>query len=337
MYRFAQSPGIRRKTSALAACQIAATLAVLWLSGCAGVAQQTPQSSGQLSVTPSSITFSNVVIGQKSSQTVQVSNTGKANLSVTGVSLTGTGFSLSSVAVPFQLAPGANQNFTITFTASSTTTANATLTIASDDPSSPLTVTVQGTGQSASAAWQITPSSITFPNTTLQTTQTQNASIKNNGNVSVTISSVTLTGAAFSISGLSTGMTLSAGQQLNFQISFTPTVVGGATGSLSVSSSSVSSPLAMSMTGTGQDAPVQHTVTLNWNSSSSSVAGFNVYRGLVSGGPYSQINSTLNSTTLYVDSTVVSGNQYFYVTTAVDNTGAESAYSNEASAIIPNP
>src|SRR5262245_10184392 len=245
MYRFVYSPGIRSSTSALAACLIAATLAVLWFSGCAGVAQQTAApTSPQISVVPSSLVFSNVVVGQKSSQTVQVSNVGKANLNVTGVSLTGSGFSLSSVAVPFQLAPGANMNFTVTFTASSASSVTGTLTIASDDPNSPLSVSVQGTGQTASASWQITPSSITFPNTTLQTTQTQNASIKNNGNVSVTVSSVTLTGAAFSISGLSQGMTLSAGQQLNFQVSFTPTVVGGATGSLSVSSSSVSSPLA---------------------------------------------------------------------------------------------
>jgi len=34
---------------------------------------------------------------------------------------------------------------------------------------------------------------------------------------------------------------------------------------------------------------------------------------------------------------VVSGSQYFYVTTAVDASGTESAFSNEASATIPNP
>ena len=38
---------------------------------------------------PSSITFSNVVVGQKSTQTVQISNTGNATLNVTSISLTG--------------------------------------------------------------------------------------------------------------------------------------------------------------------------------------------------------------------------------------------------------
>jgi len=78
-------------------------------------------------------------------------------------------------------------------------------------------------------------------------------------------------------------------------------------------------------------------VTLNWNPSTSVVSGYNVYRGTVSGGPYSLLNSSLDSGTSYVDLSVVSGSQYFYVTTAVDASGAESTFSNEASATIPNP
>lgn len=335
MHGFAYIPGTRCRNS-VSACLIVATFAVLWLSGCAGVAQQTATpASAQISVVPSSVVFSNVVVGQKSSQTVQVSNVGKATLNVTGVSLTGTGFSLSSVAVPFQLAPGANMSFTVTFTASSASSASGTLTIASDDPNSPLTISVQGTGQAASASWQLSPTSITFPNTALQSTQTQNASIKNNGNVAVTISSVNLTGAVFSTSGLSTGMTLSAGQQLNFQVLFQPTTVGNAAGTLSVSSSSVSSPLTMNLTGSGVNA-VQHSVTLSWNAGTG-VVGYNIYRGTISGGPYSLLNPALNSTTTYTDGTVISGGQYFYVATSVDSTGAESGYSNEAAATIPNP
>jgi hypothetical protein len=337
MRQLSQRQGISRRKSIHYLCTLLAFACLFWVAGCTGVAQQTtPPSSPQISVVPSSIVFNNVVVGQKSTQTVQISNVGQANLTVNGITLTGNGFALSSIAVPFQLAPSANKTFTITFTASSTTSATATLTISSDDPGSPLTMTVQGNGQAASASWQMSPTSIAFSNTTIQTTQTQNASIKNNGNVSVTISSVSLTGAAFSTSGLSNGMTLSAGQQVNFQVLFHPTAVGSATGSLSVASSSVSSPLTMNLTGSGVNAPTQHTVTLNWNSSGG-VAGFNIYRSLVSGGPYSQLNSSLDATTSYVDSTVASGKQYFYVTTAVDSSGAESGFSNEASATIPNP
>jgi hypothetical protein len=318
-------------------CLLAAVVTSFGFSGCAGVAEQ-PHASPQVAVVPSSIAFNNVIVGQRSSQTVQISNAGHANLSIMGISLAGTGFSLSSVAVPFQLAPGANKNFTVTFTASAAASTKGTLTIVSDDPASPLSLSVLAGGQAPVAAWQVSPTSITFPSATLQSTETENASIKNTGNVSVTIGAVHLTGAGFSTSGLSTGMTLSPGQQLNFQVSFRPTVAGSTTGSLAISSSAGLSVLTVHLAASGLNAPaaLQHTVTLSWYPSTGSVAGYNIYRSSVSGGPYSLLK-TLDTTTTFTDASVVSGNRYFYVATAVDTKGAESRYSNEASATIPNP
>jgi len=74
---------------------------------------------------------------------------------------------------------------------------------------------------------------------------------------------------------------------------------------------------------------------LGWTASTSTVSGYNVYRGTVSGGPYTKINSALVTTTTNTDSTVLSGLTYFYVVTALDSNNAESAYSNEVSATIP--
>ena len=336
--KLSQILGIRQRTSALYLCLLAAVVAPFGFSGCAGVTQQTPQTSPQISVIPDSIVFSNVLVGQKSSQTVQISNTGQGNLSVTGISLAGTGFSLSSTAVPFQLAAGESKHFTVTFAASSATSTKGTLTISSS-AGAPVSVAVVGGGQAPSPSWQVSPTSLTFPSIALQSTETQNASIKNSGNVSLTIGSVNTTGAAFSTSGLSTGMTLSPGQQVNFQVSFHPTTVGNLTGSLAVSSPAVSSVLRVNLAGSGLNAaaPVQHTVTLRWSPSTSSVAGYHIYRGTVSGGPYSLLNPTPDTATSYTDASVVSGKQYFYVATAVDSKGEESGYSNEASATIPNP
>ena len=65
--------------------------------------------------------------------------------------------------------------------------------------------------------------------------------------------------------------------------------------------------------------------------------GYNIYRGTVAGGPYSMINSSLDGTTAYTDNTVVSGQTYYYVATAVDGSSNESGYSNQAQAVIPNP
>ena len=76
-------------------------------------------------------------------------------------------------------------------------------------------------------------------------------------------------------------------------------------------------------------------MTLKWNPSSSAVSGYNVYRGTVSGTSYKKINSLPVVAPTYTDTAVQSGVIYYYVTTAINTSGKESAYSNEVSAKIP--
>jgi fibronectin type 3 domain-containing protein len=79
-----------------------------------------------------------------------------------------------------------------------------------------------------------------------------------------------------------------------------------------------------------------HAVTLNWNASASSgVAGYNVYRGSVSGGPYARMNSSAITITSFNDNAVQPGQTYFYVVTSISLNDVESSYSNEVMAPIP--
>ncbi|MGZ4789709.1 MAG: fibronectin type III domain-containing protein [Terriglobales bacterium] len=64
--------------------------------------------------------------------------------------------------------------------------------------------------------------------------------------------------------------------------------------------------------------------------------GYNVYRGVHSGGPYQKINSALETATTYIDDNVTAGSTYFYVVTAVDDK-SESGYSTEVPAAVPYP
>jgi hypothetical protein len=82
-----------------------------------------------------------------------------------------------------------------------------------------------------------------------------------------------------------------------------------------------------------------HSVVLTWDASTSTdVVGYNVYRSSVSGGPYALLSASIPAGTLtYTDTTVQAGRTYYYVVTAVDSGGNESAYSNEASALVPSP
>jgi len=89
-------------------------------------------------------------------------------------------------------------------------------------------------------------------------------------------------------------------------------------------------------TGTGTETVTNpHSVDLSWTPSTSPVVGYNVYRSTNSNGPYDELNPNLVSSTSYTDQTVANGATYYYVTTAVDAQGVESAYSNQAVAVIP--
>lgn len=79
-------------------------------------------------------------------------------------------------------------------------------------------------------------------------------------------------------------------------------------------------------------------MTLNWVASTSpNIAGYNVYRGTTSGGPYTLVNSSLVAATTYLDTAVQAGITYYYVATAVDTGNNESVQSNEAQAVVPTP
>ena len=83
---------------------------------------------------------------------------------------------------------------------------------------------------------------------------------------------------------------------------------------------------------------VGHYVSLSWTASSSTnVVGYNVYRGTATGGPYTEVSSSLIVGATYTDGAISPGTTYFYVATAKDNNGAESGHSNEVQAVIPSP
>jgi hypothetical protein len=81
-----------------------------------------------------------------------------------------------------------------------------------------------------------------------------------------------------------------------------------------------------------------HSVTLNWNpSTSSNIVGYCVYRATSSSGPYYKLTPSLISSAGYTDNNIGAGQTYFYAVTAVDMTNQESGYSNIGIATVPVP
>ena len=127
---------------------------------------------------------------------------------------------------------------------------------------------------------------------------------------------------------------IAAGRSVPFTLTFSPQMSGSAS-AISSFTSNASNSAAETLAGTGA-APPQHSVDLSWNDTST-VMGYNVYRGSQSGGPYTKINSALDASATYTDNSVQAGQIYYYVTTAVDSSGAESGYSNQIQASVPSP
>ena len=73
-------------------------------------------------------------------------------------------------------------------------------------------------------------------------------------------------------------------------------------------------------------------IQLTWvQSNSPNVTQNRIYRSTTSGGPYSAV-ATIPAATSYNNSGLTSGTTYYYVVTAINSGGLESAASNQASA-----
>lgn len=76
--------------------------------------------------------------------------------------------------------------------------------------------------------------------------------------------------------------------------------------------------------------PRAYGLLLTWlDSTDPNTVSVNVYRSLVSGGPYTLITNVLAGVQTYTDFNVVSQVPYFYVLTEINNSSLESGFSSE--------
>src|SRR5437762_611106 len=288
-----------------------------------------------IQVNPTSINFGNDVVGTNLSQALIIRNTGTAALTITQVNPTVSVFSVSGFSLPLNVAAGQQTTITVAFRPTTAGAVSGNLSMVSNAPGSPTSIGLSGTGVAATLTLNMTPTSLSFGNVTTGTSSaSENVTITNTGNANITISQISVSGTGYSLTGGSTPVTLTPSQNLILVAQFSPLAAGSVSGSISIVSNASGSPASVTLSGTGV-APVQHSVTLSWNGSTSVVSGYNVYRSTVSGSSYVEINSSLDSGLGFTDTTVQSGTTYYYVTTAVDASNNESAFSNEVPAVIP--
>ena len=290
-----------------------------------------PAPAIQLSST--SISFSNDVVGSSASQALIITNTGTATLSVSQINATGAAFGVSGFSLPLSVNAGQQATVTVKFNPTSAGTVSGNISIVSNAPTTPTSVSLSGSAVAATYTLTVSPTSLSFGNVTTGTSSpAQSVTVTNTGNSSVTVSSITPSGAGYSLSGGGAPVTLTPSQNLALSVTFDPAAAGSVSGSISIASNATGSPAVINLSGTGVAQP---SVSLGWNASTSTVSGYNVYRSTVSGSAYVKLNSTLVSGLTYDDATVQSSTTYYYVVTAVDSSGYESVDSNQVSAAIP--
>jgi hypothetical protein len=108
-----------------------------------------------------------------------------------------------------------------------------------------------GNPGSGTPAISVTPSSASFGNVTVNTESTQTMKVSNTGTADLAISKTTISGAGFSMSGLTAPATVAAGSSMNFTIAFKPTAAGADSGSVSITSDASTAPMTIKLTGTG--------------------------------------------------------------------------------------
>jgi hypothetical protein len=296
----------------------------------------TSQGQPAIAVNPTSVSFGNVTVGAPNSQTILIQNNGTATLNISQLTASGTGFSVSGLALPATVTSGSSTTFNVAFAPASAGAVSGSVSLVSNAAGSPLAIPLSGTGISSTQMLSASASNLTFPSVAVGSNSSQNVILTNGGNSTVTIGTVSATGAGFSASGVAAGQMIGAGQTATLSVAFAPASAATVSGTVTVTSSATNSPISISLSGTGTQA-VAHSVTLTWTASTSTVVGYNVYRSTVSGGPYTLITSSTVPGTTYTDNGVQAGVTYFYVVTAVDSNGNESAFSNEASVMVPTP
>ena len=298
---------------------------------------------GILTLSPTSITFGSVTVGQTSPVLLTtLTNTGNASLTITSDSFSAGDFTWGGQGTCDYntLTPGASCTYSAKFTPTATGTRTATIMIYSTASDPAVTLPLSGIGTTAAAGTlAVSPVTLALGSVVEGTSGTASGTLTAGGS-SVTVSTVSSNNTAFTVEGLSLPVTISAGNSAAFTVMYSPQATGAVTAALTFTSNAQSSTTVETLTGTGSAAPV-HSVNLSWSASTSSeISGYNIYRAVYASacGSYSKINSLLNTGTLYTDSAVVDGANYCYATTAVNTSNEESGYSNVVSNVqVPAP
>src|SRR2546427_573722 len=197
-------------------------------------------------------------------QTVTLTNSGTATLSITSIALAGLNPGDFAIAAGTTctngatVVAGARCLVNLTFPPTAASARTATVTITDDAPGSPQSVSLTGTGVTPPAA-TLSATSSAFGNQRVGTTSAaQNLTLTNNGGTPLNLTSITITGAQAADFAFAAGNTcptgagsVAPGASCTISISFTPAATGARTATVTITDDAPGSPQSVSLAGMG--------------------------------------------------------------------------------------
>jgi hypothetical protein len=228
----------------------------LTLNGTGVAAAPTPPpptpSAGQLTLAPSALNFGNVVVGQSQVINITLTNSGNTALNLSSHTLSGAGFHTSGIIYPMTVGAGVTVPLSVIFAPTTAGNSSGTVQFFTTGPNGTVTLTLSGTGVASGGAGyaSATPIIAQFANVPVGTQNMQTIELMNTGTASYTVSSITAAGSGFSVSGITTPMSIAAGANAYFTVAFLPQSAGSFSGSVAVTSTASDSQISVVLSGT---------------------------------------------------------------------------------------
>ena len=210
-------------------------------------------------VSPSALSFGSVTMGTTSTAaTIVVTNNSRQATSIQQITSSLPEFIVVSSAMPLSIGARSSVSFQVVFKPDAALTFNGSIVInPGHKGGGTISISASGIGTLASSTQTQTyllstsVTNLNFGNTLVGSSASQAFTMTNTGTASVNISQVAATGAGFTVSGFSGGVTLAAGQSLPLTVNFAPAAAGAAVGNITVASTATNSPTTISLSGAG--------------------------------------------------------------------------------------
>ena len=218
-------------------------------------------------VTPSSLDFGQLLLGENSTLELMIENDGLVPLELNAMFFTNNSegnFSFAETPDLSVLNPGLKRSVQITFNPQSTGNKEAKLSIQSSDPDEGI-VEVALSGEGVTVEFEVTPNPVAFGEVVLFNEKIITVTLNNSGSAAVefTGAGIVLSGdSEFSFVDTPSTASLAAGTSRTLQLAYTPQSLEVNTGVLTLTTNNSSQPnLAIDISGIGIDTPNINSIT----------------------------------------------------------------------------